>query len=285
MSDMHSDTAGCRHLACESDDIERHARDAAAAALEDDELIRVCQQEAQGVKPDFRSSHHALEVKELTSPALQKFFAAHASHRENPHQPIEGLTQVWMVWADVSDSIESFDGKTQTPRADSLIESLTPLLADLEARGVTDAFGDVRIWPHIKRLLGFQGHCSVIPGAAPGRKPGIHFAVAHSHSRTTYLEDDVVAFLQRWLDSEYSMNARKSLASEKRRRVVALAASMDGPAAALVRTLSETPGVAIPTPLRLPREIDALIVTTGQEVLHFDRDTGWGRHTTASLGL
>jgi len=280
-------TAGCGHPACASDGIELHARDAAAAVLGDDELVRVCAQETAGVKPDFESQHHVLEVKELNSPALLKFFDAHASHRENPHLPIEGLSELWMVWADVSDAIESFDGKIPTPKAKSLIESLAPLLADMEARGVTDAFGDERVWPHIRRLLGFQAHCSVIPGAAPGRAPGIHFGVAHGHERTMHLEDDVVTFLQRWLDSDYSMNARNSLASDERkgRRVVALVASMDGPAAAMLRTLSETPGEAIPTPLRLPSEIDAVIVTTGHEVLHFDCDTGWARHTAASLGL
>ena len=188
------------------------------------------------------------------------------------------------MFADVSDAVESFNGKTQTPRADTLITSLTPLLRDLEARGVTDAFGDDRVWPHIKRLLGFQAHCSVIPGAA-GMEPGIFFSVAHGHSRSTYLEDDVVTFLQQWLDSKYSTNARKSLAGEKRTRVVALVASMDGPAAAMVRTLSGTRGVAIPTPLRLPPEIDALVVTTREEVVHFGRNTGWARHTTATLGL
>jgi hypothetical protein len=72
-----------------------------------------------------------------------------------------------------------FDGKTPTPKGKSLIESLAPLLADMEARGVTDAFGDERVWPHIRRLLGFQAHCRVIPGAAPG----IHCGVAHGHDR------------------------------------------------------------------------------------------------------
>ncbi|WP_156675749.1 MULTISPECIES: hypothetical protein [unclassified Mycobacterium] len=98
---------GCGHPACKSDEIERQARDAAAAVLGDEDFIRVCEQETPGVKPDFRSSRHALEVKELTSPALQKFFAAHVAHREYPHRPIEGLTQTWLVFADVSDAIES----------------------------------------------------------------------------------------------------------------------------------------------------------------------------------
>ena len=36
----------------------------------------------------------------------------------------------------------------------------------------------------------------------------------HGHSRTTYLEHDVVRFLQAWLDSKYATNARKSLAEQ-----------------------------------------------------------------------
>lgn len=285
--DLHQGGAKCGHRACGCDEIERQVRDAAAAVLGDNELMRVCEQETAGVKPDFRSSRHALEVKKLTSPALLKFFAARAKHldEEDPRIPIEGLTQVWMVWADVSDAIESFDIKTETPNAKLLVKSLTPLLKDMEARSVRDAFADHRVWPHIRALLGFGAHCSVVPDAvAAGMKPGILLAISHGHSRTTYLEDDVVTFLQRWLDSEHSANARESLAGEKRKRVVALAASMDSPAAPMLRALAETPDVAIPTPLRLPPEIDALIVTTGQEVLHFDRYAGWRRHATAPLG-
>jgi hypothetical protein len=181
------------HPGCESDDVEQHALNAAAAVLVDDELTRVCEQESSGVKPDFRSRRHALEVKQLTSPALRQFFAAHAEHLAYPHHPIEGLSHVWLVFADVSEAIESFDGRTTAPRADVLIASLTPLLKDLEARGIADAFGDDRVWPQMRRLLGFQGHCSMIP-AAVGMKPGVFLSVSHGHSRTTYLEYDVVGF-------------------------------------------------------------------------------------------
>lgn len=283
-ADIQQSEAVCGHPACVSDEVERQVRDAAAIVLEDNELIRVCAQEAAGVKPDFRSPHHALEVKELTSPALLKFFDARARHLnpDDPRIPIDGLTQLWLVFADVSDAIESFDEATGTPNAKSLVKSLTPLLKNMEARGVTNAFADqLCVWPHISTLLGVGAHCSVIPEAVnKGMKPGIYLAVSHGHSRTTYLEDDVVTFLQRWLDSEHSTNARESLAGETRKRVVGLSASMDGPAAPMLRTLAESPDVAIPTALRLPPDIDALIVTTGQEVLLFDRITGWHRHTT-----
>lgn len=277
---------GCGHPTCRSDDIELRVRDAAALVLEDDELTRVCAQEAAGVKPDFRSPRHSLEVKQLTSPALLKFLAGRAKHLsdEDPRIPIEGLTDVWGIWADLSDAIESFDTTTETPHAKSLIASLTPLLKDMEERGVTDAFADqLRVWPHIRELLGAGAHCSVIPDAvAAGMKPGIFLALSHGHSRSTYLEDDVVTFLQTWLDSAHSNNARESLAGEKGKRILGLATTMDGPAARMLRTLSETRDVAIPTPLRLPPEIDALIVTTAHEVLLFDRITGWQRRALSS---
>jgi hypothetical protein len=59
---------------------------------------------------------------------------------------------------------------------------------------------------------------------------------------------------------------------------------MDGPAAAMLHTLQENPGVAPPTPLRLPVEIDVVVVLTGNEVLHFDASSGWARRTLESLG-
>jgi hypothetical protein len=191
---------------------------------------------------------------------------------------------VWGVWADVSAALASFDGKARAPRADSIVESLAPLLKEVEAHGFTDAFADHEIWPRIAKILHFHSHCSVMP---PGLyAPGIWFlGHGHGHSRTTYIEYDVVRFLQAWLDSKFATNARKSLAGQPGTRVLALAASMDGPAIAMIRTLQENPGEALRTPLNLPEEIDTLVVTTGDEVLHFHPDTGWARHTTESLSL
>jgi hypothetical protein len=53
----------------------------------------------------------------------------------------------------------------------------------------------------------------------------------------------------------------------------------------MLRTLAETRGAAIHTPLRLPPEIDAVVIDTREEVLHFDPGIGWVRHTAASLDL
>lgn len=274
----HRTASECGHQGCKDDDFERETRAAAADILGDHDLARVCAQESPGVKPDYRSPRHSLEVKRLVSPALQKFYDAYRPLFETPYRPVEELTGYWLVFVDVSDAIESFNGKTTAPRVDSLIESLTPILRDLEKRDVRDAFGDARAWPQLQNLLGTGGHCSVVPEVPGHVQPGIHLAVSYGHSRTTYIANDVVAFLQEWLDSNHSRNARESLAAEDRKRVIALAASIDGPAAAMLRTLSDAPSEAIAPALRLPPEVDALIVITGQEALHFDRDTGWDRH-------
>jgi hypothetical protein len=44
---------------------------------------------------------------------------------------------------------------------------------------------------------------------------------------------------------------------------------MDGPASAMIRTLSENPGPVLRTPLRLPNEIEAFVIITDDEVLHY----------------
>src|SRR6478609_9595294 len=77
------------------------------------------------------------------------------------------------------------------------------------------------------------------------------------------------AFLQHWLDSPQADNARQSLAGEAALRCVALVASMEGPAAAMLRTLEETRGEQLRAGLTLPEEIDAVVVITDAEVLDY----------------
>ena len=87
------EAAGCGHPGCKPDDLERQTRDAAAAVLGDDELVRVCAQEIRGVKPDFRSRRHSLEIERLTSPALLKFFAAPPTR--GTRVPTSDMRSVW----------------------------------------------------------------------------------------------------------------------------------------------------------------------------------------------
>lgn len=183
----------CGHPRCATSPVEQRVRDAVAAVLGDTDLARVCEQEFVGPKPDFRSQRHVVEVKELTSPALRRFFDAQDAYLGDFYYPVEVLRNVWGVWADVSAALASFHGKARTPRADSLIESLAPLLMKLEAWGVTDAFADHEIWPQIAKILHFDSHCSVMPPGGP-YAPGILFlGYGQGHSRTTYLDYDVVA--------------------------------------------------------------------------------------------
>jgi hypothetical protein len=113
--------------------------------------------------------------------------------------------------------------------------------------------------------------------------PGI-FVIGHGygHARTTDPETDVVAFLQHWITSSHAENARQSLAGESGVRCVVLVARTDGPASAMIRTLSESPGAVLGTPLRLPNEIDAVVVITNDEVLDYGLAGGWRRRPIAA---
>jgi hypothetical protein len=51
---------------------------------------------------------------------------------------------------------------------------------------------------------------------------------------------------------------------------------MDGPASAMIRTLSENPGPVLRTPLRLPNEIEAFVIITDDEVLDYGLADGGG---------
>jgi hypothetical protein len=102
-------------------------------------------------------------------------------------------------------------------------------------------------------------------------------------SRTTGLDYDVTAFLQDWLDSNEATNARQSLAARVAVHVLVLIASPDGPAAGLIHTLQETPGEVPAAALRLPDDVDVLIVATNTDVLRFTASDGWSRDTAPSL--
>jgi len=109
--------------------------------------------------------------------------------------------------------------------------------------------------------------------------PGILIlGYAWGHSRTTDPERDVVGFIQAWLLSPQAENAKLSLHHERDvRRVLVLVASMEGPASAMIRTLSEDPEASLRTPLQLPKEIDAVVVIAADEVLDYGLVDGWRR--------
>lgn len=269
--------APCGHPGCRTTTVEQRAAAAAAATLPDLDLTRVCDQDPEFTGrpiPDFHSPRHVVEVKELTSEPLRRFIAAYDA-LPSRYIRIPTLHHLWAVSLDVSAAHQAYGGNPTAPRVKTLTDSLTRIVGELESRGLTDAFTDYDNWPRFAKVIGHYGHCAVLDDT--DLEPGILFTGTMSEQpRTTHSDDDVAAFLQDWLDSEQSDNARQSLAGRSGVRVLVLVASLDGPAAAMIHTIVETH--AAPTvKLRLPAEIDVLIAVTHADVLRFTTDDGW-RH-------
>ncbi|MFL0289392.1 hypothetical protein ACJH6H_29690, partial [Mycobacterium sp. SMC-21] len=94
------------------------------------------------------------------------------------------------------------------------------------------------------------------------------------------LELDVVAPLQRWLDSSQADNLIRSLRNKRNRNargVAALVAGLDGPAYAMIRTLELHANVPISTPLRLRDGMDEVVLVAGEQVVAYGRNIGWRR--------
>lgn len=271
--------APCGHRGCRPKPVEVRAQLAAVAVLDDADLTRVCEQDpafAGGFIPDFSSHRHIVEVKELTSKALRKFIDLYESLPQH-YIPVESLSHLWAVSVDVSRAAATFDGNRKTPQVKTLIATLTQIIEDLETRGITDSFADHQNFPKYAKALGFYCHCAVLPDSP--LEPGILLSgTVVEHDRAVDLDLDVTAFLQEWLDSDQSIKARRSLAGCAGEHVLVLMASLNGPAAGLVHTVRETPGEAPEVALRLPDDIDILIVATNTDILRFARDEGWTRH-------
>ncbi len=266
----------CTHRECAPTAMEALARDVVADLLGDDELDRVCARGSREPMPDFTSRHHVVEVKELASQSLRAYEAAHVRHLGyGQHYPVESLRSVWGVWTDVTPAMGSFE-QADTPRARKLIRPLTLLLERLEAEGISDINQNWRARGAAVDLIGF-GSCCVYPAGGP-YPPGI-FMIGHSYGyeRTTDPERDVVALVQEWLDSQKADNLKRSLRNANAVRIAALVASPDGPAHALINTLAESPEARLHTPLRLPAEIDVVVVIAGPEVLDYGIVEGWRR--------
>ncbi|WP_156035725.1 hypothetical protein [Mycobacterium sp. TKK-01-0059] len=275
--------APCGHRGCRITSVERRAAAAAAAVLDDPDLTRVCDQDPAftgGPIPDFHSRRHVVEVKELTSRPLRGFVAAYDA-LPGRYIGIPTFHHLWAVSLDLSAAHQAYEGRPESPRVKTLIDSLTQFIGELESRGITDAFTDHDNWPRFAKMAGFYGHCTVLPDT--GMQPGILFTGTMSEQpRTTHLDHDVAAFLQDWLDSEQSDNARRSLAGRAGVHVLALVASLDGPASGMIHTLMENPGTAPTAAVRLPAEIDILIAVTNTDVLRFTTSDGWSRQSVPS---
>ncbi|MBE5477837.1 hypothetical protein E3G68_005170 [Mycobacteroides abscessus] len=277
---MSDDTsAPCGHHGCRITSVEQRAA-AVAAVLDDPHLTRICEQDAEfsgGRIPDFQSPRHVVEVKELTSRPLRGFLAAYDALPAR-YIRIPTFDHLWAVSLDVSAAHHVYVGNPRTPRVKTLIDSLTQVIADMESRGITDVLTDHDNWPRFAKMVGFYGHCFALAGTE--LQPGILFTGTMSEQpRTTDIDDDVTAFLQDWLDSTQSENARQSLSGRPGTHVLALVASLDGPAAGMVHTLMENPGAAPAAAVRLPPDIDILMAVTQTDVLRFSTNDGWSRHS------
>lgn len=276
-----SESQAVCHDECVGDGIEQHAQLVAAQVLDDTELARVCARGSSVPVVDYRSSRHAVEVKELASPDLRSFSDAYNRHIGGPFPiHLEGVNKTWFASFDVSLAHNSFDRTGQDPDVKKMAKKLQPLLIQLEAKGLDNARFDEEIWLRVRELLHHDGDLTVAPPESAGAfDPGLAFLGSLSgQARTTEVEDDVVGFLQAWFSSGSSANARQSLAPEAPLvRCLVLVASMEGPAAAMMRTLAENPGITPQTALALPDEVDVVVLIAGSEVLAFRAATGWHR--------
>jgi hypothetical protein len=275
--------APCGHRSCRLKPVEVRAQLAAAAVLDDPDLTRVCDRDPAftgSAIPDFSSPHHIVEVKELTSRPLRGFNAAY--DKQPRYIRIPHLRHLWAASVDVSAAAAAYDGDTQTPQVNTLIATLTQMVEDLESRGYTSSLHDHDNFQRYADALGFYCDLAVQPSSP--LEPGILLSgTIAEHSRTLDLDYDVTAVLQEWLDSEHSANARQSLAGRSGVHVLVLMASPDGPAAGLLHTVQETPGKVPVAALRLPDDIDVLIVASNTDVLHFTGREGWSRRSAPRI--
>lgn len=285
--------APCEHRGCAMKPVELRARAAAALALEDDELTRVCDQDPlyAGVvrrpSPDFRSPRHVVEAKELTSEPLRRFNGTYEAlrkkrpNRQN-HIPVQSFRQLWAVSVEVSAAAALYDGDVEMPELPKLIETLIPMIEDLEYRELTDSFADHDGFERWTKVIGFYGHCAVLPGAK--LEPGILLAGTNSgQPHPLNVDYGVVAPLQTWLDSHRVKNTQASLAGHPEVRVLVITASPIGPTSRLIHTLLQWPGEVPTAALRLPDGIDVLVIATNTDILRFAPDDGWRRHRVPHL--
>lgn len=280
--------APCGHRGCRLKQVEVRAQAATATVLDDPDLKRVCDQDpafAGGAKPDFYSPRHVVEVKELTSRPLRGFNGAY--DKRPRYTRIPNLRHLWAASVDVSAAAAVYEsdpetGDPETPVVNTLIATLTQMVEDLESRGHTDSLHDHDNFPRYAKELGFYCHLAAQPDSP--LEPGILLSgTIVEHSRAHDLDIDVTDFLQDWLDSDQSANARQSLAGRTGIHVLALMASPIGPAAGLIHTVQETPGEVPTAAPRLPDGIDVLVVATDTDVLKFTPADGWSRRSAPRI--
>ncbi|WFS11946.1 hypothetical protein [Rhodococcus aetherivorans] len=189
------------------------------------------------------------------------------------------LTRTWWVMPDVSAAAAVFSERAPVPILKRIAQELGPILVRLEQKGIRDARqADWRTQVQIGALL-HDGACHVLDDAPFG--PGILLAgYMHGHRRPHDIDTAVRDQLQYWVDTE-STNMRASLAAEELLRCGVVVAPIRGASFALVRSLTEDfndPSALPSVPLKLPGEIQTLLVVAGDHALRFTPPNTWHRN-------
>jgi hypothetical protein len=281
-------TPVCAHANCAKlDDAEEIALDAIAdrVALH---FHRVCECERAGKVPDFRSACATVtvEVKRMTSAAmewhndkLKEQFQGREFH------PMQSLQETWMLTMDTTEARESWDilrkptGKPRKPQFDTMLPNLEAALAQVEAEGASN------FWRNgaVSAAVGYPVSGVTIPAPSSGQRPfgpGVLLNDAYGGVRSTDLDIDVVSFLNEWLSSERSSNARESLRYQTGWRIAALVADSSGPAKDMLATIRDSEVAPIMS-LGLPAEIDEVILIAWplRVMLTYSHRDGWHRES------
>ncbi|TQM26451.1 hypothetical protein [Nocardia bhagyanarayanae] len=272
--------SNCDHKSCAKEDFEEHlGKLAAAAFLDDEELIRVCQNERVGPVVDYRSPLNAVEVKALKTRDLERLRGAYRKQTDSGLLiEVRELEKTWFVTLDGSAAAGERSQYLGAPSVRSLADKLGPLLVELEAQGVDDYYAaGWRLGGQVAALV-HGGSCSV--AEIPGVGPGIFLAaLQYGHSRPHSLDRAVRDRVQDWLDSDSSKMVA-SFDGEDGLRCGVLVLPPAGVGFTMMRSLSEDfpDPTSLPTePLTLPKGLDTLIIVAGNHAMRFTPPDLWTR--------
>lgn len=291
----------CGHENCEKETlVEAAALAAASQVLNDSELRRVCEVESDGAVPDYRSERHTVEVKKLASEPFERFAAAYRNSAGV--FSISSLTKTWMVSPNTTEaSFAIKDRHLETPLINKLAKKLTPLLHELEDRKIS-SFRELvgieqralfeassadpeepapSLASRIVEILGPRPTCDAIDDIK-GVPHGIVLSHRQESTRVFDLDATVGDVIQAWMEVS-SENMRASMEGERSGQVRCgvVVAPDYGFGLKLIRSLSEDfPDLSeVPSgALKLPDELDILIVVAGDQAISFRKSTGaWER--------
>ncbi|WP_430336184.1 hypothetical protein [Rhodococcus sp. ACT016] len=300
----------CGHKKCENEsDAEKAGLAAASQVLNDSGLQRVCENEADGPVPDYRSARHTVEVKQLASTSYEAL--RRASSKNSGIHPVPALTKTWMISTDATASSFAIRHDVKAPFFPKLPKKLGPLLRELEDRGIfsyrelvkignrerfkASATGSpepaLELARRIVAILGDNPTCEAIDSEGSERLPkGIMLTRKESGSRVPDLNVTVRDVVQNWIESD-SENMRASMSREGNLQIRCgvVVAPGYGYGFKIMRALGvDFPELSdVPTdPLKLPDELDILIIVAADQVISFRKSPGkWERTQLATIPL